>query len=211
MVATEQPSDFINATHIINAIISGEEIPVEKKFKDAFLITPTAKICWAMNDLPRVGDANSGLFRRVKVVSFPKFEGEPDREMKGKIKAEGAGILNWALEGLKRLRERGGFEIPACVREATEDFQKTNDVPALFVEEVCLIDDAAKVQSSKLYEAYAHWCKTNGHKPRSSTSVSSDWVRLGFEKKTLNGRSFYYGLEVNPKWIGEQGEDYPRR
>jgi putative DNA primase/helicase len=98
LVATEQPSDYIASTHLLNAIVSGEEIAVERKFKDPFYVTPRGKICWAMNDLPRVGDANSGLFRRVKVVPFPKLEKEPERDLKDKIKAEGAGILNWAGE-----------------------------------------------------------------------------------------------------------------
>ena len=97
------------------------------------------------------------------------------------------------------------------MREATDEFQRTNDIPGLFVEEACLTDDEAKkVQASKLYEAYAHWCRTNGHKAQSATSVSGDWRRLGFEKKTLSERTFYGGLEVNPRWIGEQ-EDYPKR
>jgi hypothetical protein len=29
---------------------------------------------------------------------------------------------------------------------------------------------------------YKQWCELNGHKPKSSTSVSEDWQRLGFER-----------------------------
>jgi len=154
VVATEQPSDFIHSAHVINAIISGEEIMVEKKFKDAFSVVPRAKICWAMNGLPRVGDANSGLFRRVKVVTFLRLGTKPDPKIKKQIGAEAAGIMNWALVGLRRLRERGHFEIPSCVREATDEFQRTNDVQGLFIEEACLTgDEAKKVQASKAHEA----------------------------------------------------------
>jgi putative DNA primase/helicase len=173
---------------------------VEQKYKDPFSITPRAKICWALNDLPRVGDANSGLFRRVKVVLFPRLNNEPDRGLKDKVKAEGAGILNWALEGLERLKERGTFEIPACVREATADFQQTNDIPALFVNEACLGDMVEEVQASELYKAYTHWCELNGHKPQSATTVAREWRRLGFEKRTKSGRIFYDGLTVKPGW-----------
>jgi putative DNA primase/helicase len=45
VVAAEQPSDYISSSHILNAIISGEEILVERKFRDAFTVTPRAKIC----------------------------------------------------------------------------------------------------------------------------------------------------------------------
>jgi putative DNA primase/helicase len=192
LVATEQPSsDYIASTHLLNAIISGEEIAVERKFKDPFYITPRGKIYWAMNDLPRVGDANSGLFRRVKVVPFPKLEKEPERDLKDKIKAEGAGILNWALEGLGRLKDRGVFSVPASVREATADFQKTNDIPALFVKEAGILSENDRVQAAELYKAYARWCEDNGHKPQSSTSIAQHWRRLGFEKRIIRGRTYY--------------------
>lgn len=203
VVATEQPSDYIKSTHIINAIISGEEIMIEKKFKDRFPIVPKAKVCWAMNDLPRVGDANSGLFRRVKVVTFPERKTQTDPGVKEKIKTEGSGILNWALEGLRTLRERGCFEIPACVSEATEEFQKTNDVPALFVEEACIASKEEQIQSSTLYNAYKRWCEINGHKHQSNTSISGEWKRLGYTKKTINGRKFYQGLKLNREWVEE--------
>nr|MDP9486628.1 phage/plasmid primase, P4 family [Actinomycetota bacterium] len=150
VVATEQPSDFVNSTHVINALISGEELSVEKKFKDSYSVVPRAKICWAMNELPRVGDANNGLFRRVKVVAFPRLETSPDPTIKRKIRHEGAGILRWALEGLGQLRERGGFEIPDSVLEATNEFRKTNDVPGLFVRDACSVSPAAKVRAAKL-------------------------------------------------------------
>ena len=54
VVATEQPSYYINSTHILNAIISGEEVQVEEKFKPSYAVIPHAKICWAMNELPRI-------------------------------------------------------------------------------------------------------------------------------------------------------------
>jgi P4 family phage/plasmid primase-like protien len=211
LTATEQPSEFLKSTDVLNAIISGEEVQVEEKFKPSYTTIPRAKLLWAMNELPRVGDANSGLFRRVKVVKFPRLQGTPDPSVKERIKEEGAGILNWALEGLLRLRERGHFEIPEPVRMATEDFTSTNDVPAAFIADVCITGDAVKLeeQAQSLYNAYRHWCRENGHKPVSATKVAREWERLGFEKKMRGGRTFYCGLKVDEGWIESQ-ENYPR-
>ena len=211
VVATEQPSDFLHSTHVLNAIISGEEVTVERKFREAFGFKPKAKICWAMNDLPRLRDANSGLFRRVKVVPVPKLRVEVDRGLKEKIGAEAPGILNWALEGLSRLRARGHFELPNVVREATEGFKEANDVVGAFVKDACLVRDApdCEVQAGKLYEAYRHWSRVNGHKPLSSTAIPAEWRRLGFGSRSLNGRKLYTGLKVDERWVGAQ-EDYPK-
>jgi putative DNA primase/helicase len=214
LTATEQPSDFLASTNTLNSLISGEEVPVEEKFKPSYTVIPRAKILWAMNDLPRIKDANSGLFRRVKVVAFPKLRVEPDPSVKDRIRDEGAGILSWALEGLSRLKEREHFELPKVVREATEGFREANDIVAAFVKEACLVADDPEdyeEQAGKLYEAYRHWCRENGHKPFSSTAIAPEWRRLGLGERRLHGRKYYTGVKMDEGWIGEQGEDYPRR
>jgi putative DNA primase/helicase len=197
VVASEQPSSYLASTNTLNAIISGEPIQVERKYRDPFTVIPRAKVCWAMNELPRVADANSGLFRRVKVVEFPQLaEDERDPKIKHAIEQEGAGILNWALEGLCRLKKRGHFEVPAGVEDATKQFRENNDVPALFIEDRCVQGADLKVQASQLYTEYKEWCLENGHRPMSSTRLADDWARLGFEKTASNGRRFYRGVTL---------------
>jgi putative DNA primase/helicase len=195
LTSTEQPSGFVVATQIVNAIISGERIEIDIKFKNPVIFKPCAKLLWSMNDLPRTNDPNNGLYRRVKVILFPPLAPEkrlPD--LKAAIKNEGAGILNWALDGLDRLRKRHRFEIPGCVLDATAQFQKTNDTARLFVEEKCSVSPSFKIKSSDLYDAYSRWCYFNGHKPKSSTSVAEDWKRLGFTRMKSNGCSWWHGL-----------------
>jgi P4 family phage/plasmid primase-like protien len=198
VVASEQPSSYLASTNTLNAIISGEPIQVERKYHDPFTVIPKAKVCWAMNELPRVADANSGLFRRVKVVTFPELpEDQRDPQIKRHIEQEGAGILNWALEGLRRLKDRGHFEVPAGVADATKQFREHNDVPALFVEDRCIKELDAEVQAAKLYREYRYWCEENGHRPQSSTRLADDWRRLGFERKRTMTGTIYQGLRVD--------------
>lgn len=198
-IATEQPGGFVTATSTLNAIISGEPITVDRKFKDAIIVTPRAKLLWAMNELPRVSDPNSGLFRRVHIVELAAIAPEKrDPTLKDKIAKEGAGILNWALAGLARLRERGRFAPPLEVTEATATFKNTNDIPGVFVADCCLTGEDYRVGATDLYNAYRVWCLDNGHKPQSSTSIATDWKRLGFEKYLSGGRSNwrFVGLKV---------------
>jgi P4 family phage/plasmid primase-like protien len=197
VVASEQPSSYLASTNTLNAIISGEPIQVERKYRDPFTVIPRAKVCWAMNELPRVADANSGLFRRVEVVTFPALaENERDPKIKRAIETEGAGILNWALEGLQRLKERGYFEVPGGVEDATQQFRENNDVPALFIDDRCVRGTDSEVAAAKLYREYKYWCEENGHRPQSSTRVAADWQRLGFERKRTMSGTVYQGLRV---------------
>lgn len=197
LVSTEQPSMFMQATEKVNALISGEPVLIDRKFRDPIVIQSNAKICWAMNELPRVSEANNGLFRRVRVVEFADLpEGARSPEVKKLIATEGAGILNWALAGLQRLRLNGGFTLPQCVIEATDLFKATNDVPKVFVDDWCELGPSYSIQSSVLYQSYRQWCSDNGHKPQSSTSLALDWRRLGFtSQRTMTG-VFWRGLRL---------------
>lgn len=203
VVSTENPDSYMKMTHTLNALISGEPIRIEEKFREAITIRPHVKILWAMNDLPRVSSANNGLMRRVKVIKFPTLpEGQKDPDLKERIKSEGAGILNWALVGLQRLNARGRFEIPKGVSEATQEFQDKNDIAAVFLDEVNaridITDPNCRMQSQDLYDKYKDWCQRNGHLPMSSTKMAEEWKRFKFEKRKIHGVIYWIGIEIPP-------------
>ena len=198
LTATEQPAGYMKASYVLNALISGDKLKVEEKYKSAYDVYPKAKLLWAMNELPRVPSANDGLFRRVKVIEIePVPESERDPEVKEKIKEEGAGILNWALDGLERLRRRERFEVPRAVRDATVRWREMNDVPAMFVAEECETGDGKAARAAQLYYRYQSWCHLNGHKAKSATHVAEDWRRLGFVPKRDKRGVVWHG--VSPK------------
>jgi putative DNA primase/helicase len=199
VTATEQPSDYITTAHTLNAIISGEPLRVEQKYRNATTITSRAKMLWAMNDLPRVKDANSGLFRRVKIVEWPAIPAdEVDKDLRKAISVEGAGILNWALEGLRRLQARNSFIIPDEVVTATERFKHQSDIAGNFRDECLRVGDGLEVKSGELYMAYKEWTLANGTKPKSSVSVADEWRRLGFERSERRMDGYYWmGCELN--------------
>lgn len=194
LVAKEQPSGFITSTALINSMISGEKITIERKYSHPYEIHPKAKIAWAMNELPRIHEAQSGIFRRVHVIKFAAREKDAIMpEVKETIRREGAGILNWALVGLARVREYGGFNVPEVIKGWMREFQETNDVPALFMRDSGVYVGAEyQAKAQDLYNFYKEWCIGNGHKPQSSTSLAEDWVRLGLtRKKTMTGAVWF--------------------
>jgi P4 family phage/plasmid primase-like protien len=224
-VATEQPSDFLRCTDILIRLISGEPVTVERKFHHPFDIIPLIKLLWAMNDPPRVGNPNSGLFRRIDIIKWPSLNkaeqlvkvnnGVPmlidaaslqdndlrkDDAVKAQIMREPAGILNWSLDGLARLLARGHFVTPLEVRQASREFQESNDTPACFLAECCEVDTTGssnyRTQSHTLYLAYKDWMLETGHKPKSETAIAEDWRRLDLEKKPISGKVYWYGVKL---------------
>lgn len=198
VISTEQPSSFLGSTHIVNSIISGEQVQVERKFADPVVVNPKAKVLWAMNDLPRLSDSADGILRRAQVIEFPPTIPIRDPKIKEAIKHEGPGILNWALEGLARLNARGGFIIPDRVQRANKEYELRNDIPAVFVDEHCDRGVNYSVTANALYQAYRTWCENSGHKAQSSTSLSKEWKRLGFTVQHAREGNRYNGLRLKP-------------
>jgi len=195
LISCEQPSEFIKTTDTLNTIISGEEISVERKYKDAYIYRPSAKILWACNELPRTRSGSNGLFRRVKIVEFPKIPKENlNPKIKREIKNEGAGIMLWALVGLENLRSRGYFSVPKCIEEASEKFKLDNDSVAGFIDERCTKGEGYKIKSSTLYNSFRTWCEENGLNPLNNKRFSSDLKSLGFINKKFSDGNYWLGI-----------------
>jgi hypothetical protein len=95
------------------------------------------------------------------------------------------------------------------VLEAGVRFQAANDFMAQFVADQTQAHADGRVQSSRLYSAYMAWCRRNGHPALSGVRAASDWHRLGFERKRIDGKSFWCGLALNPQPAEEDDEDIP--
>lgn len=211
LTATEQPAGYVGVTDILNALISGDKIEVERKFKDPYDLYPIAKVMWAMNELPRISSANDGIFRRVKLLKMAPIPADQrDPEIKEAIKLEGAGILNWALDGLERLRERGRFEIPASMQVAVDRWRESNDTAAMFIEEICETGPNLRESAGELYAAYAKWCKNNGYKAKGRNRLAEDWDRLGFERTKSKGTYRWRGVKLKDRWQELVEPEYAR-
>lgn len=203
LTCTENPKQHIKVTDILNALITGDTIPVEQKYKDAVSYRNTAKLVWAMNSLPGLYDANNGLFRRVKILELDRSipEAKRDPNIIERIRNEGPGIVNWALDGLARLNEREHFEYPDSVRDATARFSQDNDLPGQFLEERCerapseqlFFTDEYKAYSQQLTDAFNQWAFDNGHTKWSSKALAPEWERLGLKRgnRDKHGQPWY--------------------
>lgn len=197
LYSTETPIGLVHTSDILAALISGETLRSERKYEDAIEIKSTAKLCWAMNDWPRLANPDDGLFRRVYPVMFKvRPESEKDPALKKAIENEGTGILNWALAGLKRLQARGKFDPPPSVLAARSAFQMESDIPAIYYGERVEQRADAKLQADALYQDYKQWCLDNGHKPMSSTRLGREWIRMGLDRVTIEGRRYYKGITL---------------
>ena len=75
------------------------------------------------------------------------------------LKEEGSGILNWALEGARKLLKNGG-QIPRSEeheRRIRELLLESDSVHS-FIEDMIIADPMGQVTSEQLYAAYWRFC-----------------------------------------------------
>jgi P4 family phage/plasmid primase-like protien len=142
---------------------------------------PTARLTFSTNTLPRFTDRTNAVYRRLILVPMNvKVTGEGrkagmDKPAYWERSGELPGILNWALDGQARLRDRGWqFLEPRVCRQAKEEYRLDNDPTRRFLVEHFRADHGAEpISSASVCKWYQEWCKDNGHKPMSCTKLTS--------------------------------------
>ncbi|MCV0438785.1 MAG: DUF5906 domain-containing protein [Hydrogenophaga sp.] len=117
------------------------------------------------NILPGIVDGGGAVASRFIVLRFTQsFFGREDHKLTEKLIAELPGILNWALDGLKALQDRGAFIQPASGLEAVEELVRKTTPILGFISDALEFDAGAWVSKDKLYDVYRQWCADEGAK-----------------------------------------------
>ena len=146
--------------------ISGEDgMTVGRKFKQAWYGKMATRIMFMSNELLALTDGSGAFASRLLVVLLTKsFYGKEDPGLTNKLTAELSGILNWAIDGYRRLNERGFFVQPESAREAIEDIETLGSPVKAFVRDCCEVGPGLSVLVDNLYRKYREWCEEEGRK-----------------------------------------------
>jgi len=103
-------SNTENTMNELKKLSSTDPIMVRPLFKPAYTVTKIPKLIMSFNNAPENLKIDRALKNRMLSIKFVRsFEGREDIHLKDKLLKERPAILNWALEGYKRLIENGGF------------------------------------------------------------------------------------------------------
>lgn len=211
-IATENEIDskgFNSQT--FKAAISGDRIVVEKKFQDAISYAPICKFVYAVNNLPYSRDRSHALYRRILIIPFNKrFAGkDDDKHLKKKLAKELPGILNWALAGLKRLRQNGyEFTKSEAIEQAVGTYKKEQNPMLDYMKEMLdTSNPKSRVQKLAVFGGYGSWCFRNGLGDAKKLSAQAFWktfkanckeLGLPYDEQISNGIRYLRQIEVKP-------------
>ena len=155
-----------NITTVVERLlcISGEDaVSVDRKYLTAITMKLPTRFIFLTNELPRLRDTSGALAGRFLILRLTEsFYGREDTRLTEKLLAELPAILNWAIQGWQRLRERGHFVQPQSVEDAVQDMEDLSSPVGAFVRDECVVGSGHRVWVDELYEAWRRWCEREG-------------------------------------------------
>ena len=217
-VKSPRPSDAETALEMILRISGGDPVGVNRKgIKQLAQVYLTIRFTMAMNNLPVFSDHARAFQARLAIIGFDKsYVGKEKPELKQQlIKEAGQGkMINFALQGLKDLRERGRFIVPDSSRPILNLMTQISSPVTIFVTECCKLGADEVVSKDMLFDAWRSWCDETGHKPglreQFGRWLVSTVPMLKQDRIRCNGRRVYMykgiGLQdwVNDTYLGRK-------
>jgi putative DNA primase/helicase len=157
------PSSALTRTGTFKALVGGDRVTAQKKFRDPFSFKNYAKLVFSCNKVPEVGDDSTAFFRRWVILNFPfKFEGDrDDKNIMEKLtkKEELSGLFNLAVKGLERLLRNGGFSRTPSTDEVRRTWQRMASSVSCFREDMLVVDSDKWVTKEEMYLRYVGYCR----------------------------------------------------
>lgn len=203
-IASENNNGKINS-EIFKAIVSGDVVEVNRKYKDALSCQLHTKLVLLFNELPDSSDLTYGFFRKVIVIPFKKTisKEEIDVDLINKLSNELPGIFFWAIEGLKRLR-KNKYQFSPCKAcdEALEQYKHSLNPVASFFEESFITGQSGSIRKSEIYLTFVQYCNDNSYEVLQCQKfwkfLKSHFVDKGysFRTKKVKGYDYIEGIQI---------------
>lgn len=184
--------DIAEGVEILKKISGQDTRDVNRKNREAWHGRLGVRFMIMGNDMPRFVDASGALAGRLIHIEFAKsVAGREDPTLKPRLLAELSGILNWALEGLRRLNAAGRFTVPESSRELASEVRRQQGPVQGFLDDCCTFTaEANPIPLEELHPVYQAWARGAGvthvlDRERFSQALGSAGLRI--ERKMING------------------------
>jgi putative DNA primase/helicase len=151
-------TDLDKMAEVLLSVTGEDTQTIDRKYLSAWTGRLQVRFIILTNELPEFAERSGALTSRFVVLSLTKsFLGREDPQLDQKLLAELPGILNWAIEGWKRLTDRGRFVQPATGAEVAEELEELSSPIRAFVKERCVVGPGYRVECDLLYMEWRRW------------------------------------------------------
>jgi putative DNA primase/helicase len=187
--------------------ISGEDgQTVNRKNRSQVITRLPVRFMIMTNELPRIADASGALVSRMILLRLTRsWLGSEDTGLTNKLLKELPGILLWAIEGWRRLRQRGRFLQPSSSQNIIQEMEDLASPIGAFIRECCVVKPGLRVPIEDLFRAWLSWGREQGYKDPGNRQKFGRDIRavlphLGVEQPREDDKRVrvYVGLDLQP-------------
>jgi putative DNA primase/helicase len=144
--------------------ISGEDaINIDRKYLQVWTGTLSVRFLILTNEVPRIADTSGALPSRLIFLEMKEsFYGREDLGLTTKLLNELPNIALWAIQGWKRLQERGYFLQPSAALDIIRVMEDLSSPVGAFVRDCCDMGVGKEIVKKQMFKAYQLWSKDGG-------------------------------------------------
>ncbi len=197
-------------------MISGcDPITIDRKHISAVTIKFPTRFTLCANKMPEFLDSSGALAGRLILIPFRNsYLGKEDTKRLEKLLKEAPGILNWALQGLRRLQANGRFTEPDDSKEMMDTLREDlSPISAFMIDCLTVTSDRADVvPATALYTVYKRWCAINDRNPMKAQNFRGDLLSCSYSirhsRKRGEPRSFN-GIKIDNSFDNVMPGNFP--
>ena len=146
--------------------VSGEaSMTIDRKYREEWTGKLPTRFVLISNELPKLNDASVRAGGPADPPAVTQsFYGREDKTLFDRLCLELPGDLLWAIEGWRRLRDRGRFVQPKSGEDLMESLEELSSPAPAFVRERCEIGPGKEIETKVMFDAWCDWCKSVGRK-----------------------------------------------
>jgi putative DNA primase/helicase len=206
-ICPDIPATKLFTTSNLKAITGGDRIQAERKYHDPFSFRPFAKLLFSGNQLPLSDDSTYAFVRRLVIINFDRtFEAgaaetinreELDRRLSAP--SELSGLLNKALEALRRIQKEG-LSMPESVERAVDEYCALGNPFAEWLHARYEESPGSYLEKRPMIEGYKRACERARRPPMTDTAFGKALRRQfptltdGQRRIGGTGREVYLGI-----------------
>lgn len=164
----------------IKSLTGGDTVTARWMRGDFFSYKPQLKLVIAGNHRPALQSVDIAMRRRLILIPFDQdFRDRLDPQLPETLRAERAGILQWAIDGCLDW-QRAGLQIPGAIARASEDYFEAQDAFGHFLDACLVRDPQGFVPSADLFKAWKSWAEANGEPVEHQRALAEKLQAAGF-------------------------------
>lgn len=195
VIASEMEKNAQLAQNKLKLLTGGDRLTARLMHQDYEEFEPHFKLLMVGNGLPKLGDVDEAICRRIQIIPFAVIipANQRDTKLVETLLAEADGILGWALAGCLAW-QKGGLQPPDCVTRLTASHLDAADPVSMFIKNCCDVGPGYSCGSSELHAAWGKWAAVED--ALSQKALVQAIMSRGYQARRSTTKRFITGLRL---------------